>query len=172
MRPEEKICIIFLMCLFGWMKMNFGVRLQRVLDEIGMSQSELGRRIGATSQSVNGWCQAGILPRKEMLEQLPDITGKPLYLCPYPGDQKAHRNLRSASSSGARTIRRVNAVKAGRTRCFHERIFNETKERLEQPYPPLHKRRLRAVFLCLLPTSHPILKFKSSVLIDSCSLYR
>ncbi|WP_227502973.1 transcriptional regulator [Klebsiella quasipneumoniae] len=44
-----------------------------------MSQSELGRRIGATSQSVNGWCQAGILPRKEMLEQLPDITGKPLY---------------------------------------------------------------------------------------------
>ncbi|ART07424.1 transcriptional regulator [Klebsiella quasipneumoniae subsp. similipneumoniae] len=79
MRPEEKICIIFLMCLFGWMKMNFGVRLQRVLDEIGMSQSELGRRIGATSQSVNGWCQAGILPRKEMLEQLPDITGKPLY---------------------------------------------------------------------------------------------
>lgn len=59
--------------------MNFGVRLQRVLDEIGMSQSELGRRIGATSQSVNGWCQAGILPRKEMLEQLPDITGKPLY---------------------------------------------------------------------------------------------
>lgn len=59
--------------------MNFGVRLQRVLDETGMSQSELGRRIGATSQSVNGWCQAGILPRKEMLEQLPDITGKPLY---------------------------------------------------------------------------------------------
>ena len=59
--------------------MNFGVRLQRVLDEIGMSQSELGRRIGATSQSVNGWCQAGILPRTEMLEQLPDITGKPLY---------------------------------------------------------------------------------------------
>lgn len=59
--------------------MNFGVRLQRVLDEIGMSQSELGRRIGATSQSVNGWCQAGILPRKEMLEQIPDITGKPLY---------------------------------------------------------------------------------------------
>lgn len=59
--------------------MNFGVRLQRVLDEIGMSQSELGRRIGATSQSVNGWCQAGILPRKEMLEQLPEITGKPLY---------------------------------------------------------------------------------------------
>lgn len=59
--------------------MNFGVRLQRVLDEIGISQSELGRRIGATSQSVNGWCQAGILPRKEMLEQLPDITGKPLY---------------------------------------------------------------------------------------------
>ncbi|MDP0984000.1 transcriptional regulator, partial [Klebsiella variicola] len=59
--------------------MIFGVRLLRVLVEIGMYQSELGRRIGATSQSENGWCQAGILPRKEKLEQLPDITGKPLY---------------------------------------------------------------------------------------------
>jgi len=59
--------------------MNFGERLQRVLNETGISQSELGRRVGATSQSVNGWCQAGILPRKDVLELLPKATGKPLY---------------------------------------------------------------------------------------------
>lgn len=44
--------------------MNFGERLQRVLNETGITQSELGRRVGATSQSVNGWCQSGILPEK------------------------------------------------------------------------------------------------------------
>lgn len=59
--------------------MNFGARLQQALNEQGISQSELGRRVGATSQSVNGWCQSGILPRKEILEQLPEATGKPLY---------------------------------------------------------------------------------------------
>lgn len=59
--------------------MNFGARLQQALNEQGISQSELGRRVGATSQSVNGWCQSGILPRKEILEQLPQATGKPLY---------------------------------------------------------------------------------------------
>ncbi|MGB7799842.1 transcriptional regulator [Buttiauxella sp.] len=59
--------------------MNFGERLQRVLNETGMSQSELGRRVGATSQSVNGWCQSGILPRKDVLDLLPKATGKPLY---------------------------------------------------------------------------------------------
>ncbi|MCA6954683.1 helix-turn-helix domain-containing protein [Pectobacterium polaris] len=59
--------------------MNFGERLQQALDEMGISQSELGRRVGATPQSVSGWCQAGILPRKEILEQLPQATGKPLY---------------------------------------------------------------------------------------------
>ncbi|QIK92046.1 transcriptional regulator [Salmonella enterica subsp. enterica serovar Adjame] len=59
--------------------MNFGERLQRVLNETGITQSELGRRVGATSQSVNGWCQSGILPRKDILELLPKATGKPLY---------------------------------------------------------------------------------------------
>lgn len=59
--------------------MNFGERLQRVLNETGITQSELGRRVGATSQSVNGWCQSGILPRKDVLDLLPKATGKPLY---------------------------------------------------------------------------------------------
>lgn len=59
--------------------MNFGKRLQRAIDELEISQAELGRRVGATAQSVNGWCSSGILPRKEILEQLPKATGKPVY---------------------------------------------------------------------------------------------
>ncbi|WP_024556620.1 helix-turn-helix domain-containing protein [Franconibacter pulveris 1160] len=59
--------------------MNFGKRLQQAIDEMEISQAELGRRVGATAQSVNGWCSAGILPRKEILEQLPKATGRPVY---------------------------------------------------------------------------------------------
>lgn len=59
--------------------MNFGERLQRALQDSGMSQAELGRRVGTTSQSVNGWCISGIIPRKEVLERLPEVFGRPLY---------------------------------------------------------------------------------------------
>ncbi|WP_312315579.1 helix-turn-helix domain-containing protein [Atlantibacter sp.] len=59
--------------------MNFEERLIRALDEAGISQSELGRRVGVNSQSVSGWCNAGIIPRKEKLALLPEALGKPLY---------------------------------------------------------------------------------------------
>lgn len=59
--------------------MNFEERLLRALDEAGISQSELGRRIGVNSQTVSHWCNAGIFPRKEKLALLPDALGKPLY---------------------------------------------------------------------------------------------
>ena len=58
---------------------KFGLRLQEAIKQSGMSQSELGRRLGTTSQSVNGWCQSGVIPRKDVLEKIPKITGKPLY---------------------------------------------------------------------------------------------
>jgi len=61
------------------MNMNFEERLIRALEEAGISQSELGRRVGVNSQSVSGWCNAGIIPRKEKLELLPEALGKPLY---------------------------------------------------------------------------------------------
>lgn len=61
------------------LKMNFEERLQRALDEAGISQSELGRRIGVNSQTVSHWCNAGIFPRKEKLVLLPEALGKPLY---------------------------------------------------------------------------------------------
>ncbi|MEX0632800.1 transcriptional regulator [Serratia ureilytica] len=36
--------------------MIFEQRLQQALDESGISQAELGRRVGVNSQSVSGWC--------------------------------------------------------------------------------------------------------------------
>ena len=59
--------------------MNFGARIQQVIDELKISQSELGRRVGATSQSVSGWISSGILPREKIMDQLEAATGKPLY---------------------------------------------------------------------------------------------
>ena len=59
--------------------MNFENRLQQAIDEAGISQSELGRRVGVNSQSVSGWCNAGIIPRKEKLALLPQALGRPLY---------------------------------------------------------------------------------------------
>lgn len=61
------------------LKMNFEERLQRAIDEAGISQSELGRRIGVNSQTVSHWCNSGIFPRKEKLILLPEALGKPLY---------------------------------------------------------------------------------------------
>ncbi|GKW27811.1 helix-turn-helix domain-containing protein [Pectobacterium brasiliense] len=58
--------------------MIFEERLQQALEESGVSQSELGRRVGVNSQSVSGWCK-GILPRKEKLELLPEALQRPLY---------------------------------------------------------------------------------------------
>lgn len=59
--------------------MNFEERLIRALEEAGISQSELGRRVGVNSQSVSGWCNSGIIPRKEKLALLPKALDKPLY---------------------------------------------------------------------------------------------
>lgn len=55
--------------------MKFEERLQQAIDEAGISQSELGRRVGVNSQSVSGWCNSGILPRKDKLEMLPQHWG-------------------------------------------------------------------------------------------------
>lgn len=59
--------------------MNFGERIQQILIELDISQSELARRLGATSQSVSGWCSSGIIPREKILDKLEEATGKPLF---------------------------------------------------------------------------------------------
>lgn len=65
--------------IFLDLNMNFEERLQRAIEEAGISQSELGRRIGVNSQTVSHWCNSGIFPRKEKLALLPAALGKPLY---------------------------------------------------------------------------------------------
>ena len=57
--------------------MNFEERLLRALEEAGISQSELGRRVGVNSQTVSNWCNTGNFPRKEKLELFPHALGKP-----------------------------------------------------------------------------------------------
>jgi transcriptional regulator with XRE-family HTH domain len=59
-------------------EMNFGKRLLKAINDLGMSQSELARRLGVKAQSVNGWCNSDILPRSEILNRLPAATGYPL----------------------------------------------------------------------------------------------
>ncbi|EPJ9037285.1 helix-turn-helix domain-containing protein [Serratia marcescens] len=54
------------------------MRLQQVLDELGLNQSELGRRLGVKPQSVQGWLK-GVMPRMDKLEALSEITGRPVY---------------------------------------------------------------------------------------------
>jgi len=59
-------------------EMNFGKRLLKAINDLGISQSELARRLGVKAQSVNGWCNSDILPRSEILNRLPSATGYPL----------------------------------------------------------------------------------------------
>lgn len=59
--------------------MYFSKRIKEVMVHLGISQSELGRLLGTTSQSVNSWCMSDVIPRRDILEKIPLITGKPLY---------------------------------------------------------------------------------------------
>ncbi|HCT3688839.1 TPA: helix-turn-helix domain-containing protein [Enterobacter hormaechei] len=77
--------------------MKFEERLQQAIDEAGISQSELGRRVGVNSQSVSGWCNSGILPRKDKLELLPTALGKPLYWFFMTSEEES--NIKSAIDS-------------------------------------------------------------------------
>ncbi len=80
--------------------MNFEERLQKAIDDAGISQSELGRRIGVNSQTVSHWCNAGIFPRKEKLALLPDALGKPLYWF-FMSDEEAEQ---IASITASKTV--------------------------------------------------------------------
>ncbi|MEN2772590.1 helix-turn-helix transcriptional regulator [Escherichia coli] len=58
--------------------MAFASRLQRILKDLGWSQSELARHIGVTAQSVQAWCN-GVTPRKDKLDKLAKVTGYPVH---------------------------------------------------------------------------------------------
>ncbi|MCW7185745.1 helix-turn-helix domain-containing protein [Escherichia coli] len=61
--------------------MIFVKRLQQVLQELNINQSELGRRLGVKPQSVQGWLK-GVMPRMDKLEKISRAltTSRPLVL--------------------------------------------------------------------------------------------
>ena len=58
--------------------MIFVKRLQQVLQELNINQSELGRRLGVKPQSVQGWLK-GVMPRMDKLEKLAEISQHPVH---------------------------------------------------------------------------------------------
>jgi transcriptional regulator with XRE-family HTH domain len=58
--------------------MIFVKRLQQVLHELNINQSELGRRLGVKPQSVQGWLK-GVTPRMDKLEKLAEISNHPVH---------------------------------------------------------------------------------------------
>ncbi|WP_313073251.1 helix-turn-helix domain-containing protein [Atlantibacter hermannii] len=120
-------------CLVLDLNMNFEERLQRALDEAGISQSELGRRIGVNSQTVSHWCNAGIFPRKEKLALLPGALGKPLYWF-FLSDEE-EKNL--AATTDSKTV--LNAKQAALLNVFdqlpeseQDRFISLANARLEE----------------------------------------
>ena len=79
--------------------MNFEERLLRALDEAGISQSELGRRVGVNSQTVSNWCNTGNFPRKEKLALFTEALGKPLYWFFLSDEEEAHLKATSESKT-------------------------------------------------------------------------
>ena len=58
--------------------MIFVKRLQQVLQELNINQSELGRRLGVKPQSVQGWLK-GVTPRMDKLEKLAELSQHPVH---------------------------------------------------------------------------------------------
>ncbi|ELR0533955.1 helix-turn-helix domain-containing protein [Escherichia coli] len=58
--------------------MIFVKRLQQVLQELNINQSELGRRLGVKPQSVQGWLK-GVMPRLDKLEKLAELSQHPVH---------------------------------------------------------------------------------------------
>ena len=58
--------------------MIFVKRLQQVLQELNINQSELVRRLGVKPQSVQGWLK-GVMPRMDKLEKLAELSQHPVH---------------------------------------------------------------------------------------------
>ncbi|WP_337262934.1 MULTISPECIES: helix-turn-helix domain-containing protein [unclassified Serratia (in: enterobacteria)] len=77
----------------------FSLRLNEALAELGLSQSELARRIAVTPQAVQRWCNGDSTPRAKALSALAEATGKPehWFYLPYESEAPA---LATHSSTG------------------------------------------------------------------------
>ncbi|HFQ6840897.1 helix-turn-helix domain-containing protein [Serratia marcescens] len=67
----------------------FSQRLNEALTELGLSQSELARRIDVTPQAVQRWCNGYGSPRSKYLSAISKATGKPehWFFLPYGTQQ-------------------------------------------------------------------------------------
>jgi len=52
-----------------------GENIRRLRQERGMCQEELGRRVGASKQSVSNWENGNIMPSIDLLLRLADFFG-------------------------------------------------------------------------------------------------
>lgn len=59
--------------------MAFNERLRTAIDDLGISQSVFAERMDTTPQSVWNWLAGVSMPRADMLDRLPAVTGRPLY---------------------------------------------------------------------------------------------
>lgn len=75
--------------------MIFATRLQQVLHELGVNQSELARRLDVKPQSVQGWLR-GVTPRMDKLEKLAEISSHPVYW--FFMEDKVAKNIPSTNS--------------------------------------------------------------------------
>jgi transcriptional regulator with XRE-family HTH domain len=71
---------------------TFSDALRALLNERGMSQRELARRLGLSVQAVNGWITLGTTPARENVERLEDELvveprGELLHLAGYSADR-------------------------------------------------------------------------------------
>ncbi|MEF9676050.1 helix-turn-helix domain-containing protein [Pectobacterium aroidearum] len=83
---------------------TFSSRLNGALKELGISQSELARRMGITPQAVQRWCNGISTPRPNMMERLSSVTGKPehWFLMPLDGGSESPTHQESGTSLAVR----------------------------------------------------------------------
>lgn len=54
---------------------NFAMRLNQLLQEKHMKQSELAAMLGVSKSTVNGWSKGQITPKKETLNRIYEVLG-------------------------------------------------------------------------------------------------
>lgn len=75
---------------------KFGQALGQVLIERGMTQSELARRLGITSSSVNLWVRGHTLPSRENLRRIEEeLKVDSLWQLVYVTDEPAQPTVES-----------------------------------------------------------------------------
>lgn len=57
------------------MTKNFSRRLNQMMKEKNVSQTELAAMLGISKSSVNGWCKGTTTPKKETLNRIYEVLG-------------------------------------------------------------------------------------------------